>query len=174
MLKKLSLLLFATLLLAGCKDDKAGFYYAKTNNAIENGSLTGTNLHFYGTATVTDAQNRTFTTPKTWFEFAGLSNDFTLYMHKMRFASDMPRLELRLHEVPYTPESDKALVFSEQEIIPQALTPNEVGGGSSYQPATAYRITDLEGSIDDINCRITFTCADTYHVTYEGRLVILE
>ena len=46
------------------------------------------------------------------------------------------------------------------------------GGGSGYQPVAKYVITDLEGSIDNLKCHVSFTCAGVYKVEYEGRLII--
>lgn len=175
-MKKILFLLFAAAAFAACNDDDGApkVRYATTNDALENGHLTGTNMHFYGTSTVTDAQGKVFTDDDAWFEFAGDSKDFALYMHKTRFAANMPGVEMRLYTVPYTPEGDKSLVFAMEEIIPQALKENETGGGSSYQPVERYRITDLDGSIDGVDCHVSFTCAGIYQVVYEGKLIIKE
>lgn len=172
MKKVLFVMLLAATFAACNDDDKSTIRYATANNAIENGSLTGANIHFLGTITVTDARNKTFSDKEAWFEFAGGSGDFALYMHKVRFAADMQPTEMRLYEVPYTPISDKALRFSGEKITPETLKANEVGGGASYQPAEGYAITALEGSIEGLNCRISFTCTDTYRIIYEGRLII--
>ena len=175
-MKKILFLLFAAAAFAACNDDDGTpkIRYATTNDAIENGHLTGTNMHFYGTSTVTDTNGGTFTDDEAWFEFAGGSGDFALYMHKTRFAANMPGVEMRLYTVPYKPTGDKSLSFAEEELIPEALKENEVGGGSSYQPVARYKITDLEGSIDGVNCHVSFTCAGIYQVNYEGRLIIKE
>lgn len=175
-MKKIFFLLFAAVAFIACNDDDdtVKVRYASTNDGIENGYLQGINLHFYGTSTVTDAKGGTFTDNEAWFEFAGGPKDFTLYMHKTRFAANMPGIEMRLYTVPYTPTGNKSLSFAEDEIIPQARKDNETGGGSSYQPVERYKITDLEGSIDNIDCRVSFTCAGIYKVTYEGKLIIKE
>lgn len=175
-MKKIFFLLFAAVAFIACNDDDdtVKVRYASTNDGIENGYLQGINLHFYGTSTVTDAKGGTFTDNEAWFEFAGDSKDFALYMHKTRFAANMPGIEMRLYTVPYTPTGNKSLSFAEDEIIPQARKDNETGGGSSYQPVERYKITDLEGSIDNIDCRVSFTCAGIYKVTYEGKLIIKE
>lgn len=175
-MKKFLFLLLAAAAFAACNDDdgEPKIRYASVNDAIENGHLTGTNMQFYGTSTVTNGKNETFTDDKAWFEFAGDSKDFALYMHKTRFAAAMPGVEMRLYTVPYSPTSDKSLSFAMESIIPQALKENAEGGGSSYQPVAHYKITDLEGSIDGVNCRVSFTCAGIYNVVYEGRLIIKE
>ncbi|MDY5241417.1 MAG: hypothetical protein SPH60_06855 [Alistipes senegalensis] len=129
-MKKLLFLLFAAAAFAACNDDDGApkICYASTNDGIENGYLQGVNLHFYGTSTVTDAKGGTFTDDEAWFEFAGGPESFSLYMHKTRFAANMPGVEMRLQTVTYTPESDKSLGFAKEEIIPSALTENATGG----------------------------------------------
>lgn len=172
-MKKLIFMLLLTAAFTACNDDDdAGYRFLDTNPFIEEGHLSGHNLHFYGTSTVRDAQGNLFTDNEAYFEFAGL-DDICLYMHKTRFAAAMPGVEMRLREVPYSPTGDASLSFSVQELIPQAKRDNEVGGGWSYVPVERYRITGLEGSIDGVVCRVRFTCAGVYDVVYEGRLVDL-
>lgn len=121
-MKKILFLLFAAAAFAACNDDgEPKVRYATTNDGIENGYLQGANLHFYGTSTVTDAKGETFTDPEAWFEFAGGPESFSLYMHKTRFAANMPGVEMRLQTVTYTPKGDKSLNFVREEIIPSAL-----------------------------------------------------
>ena len=64
--------------------------------------------------------------------------------------------------------------FGIEEIIPSALKENNEGGGSSYQPVERYKITNLTGAIDGVDCRVSFTCAGVFQVIYEGRLIIKE
>ncbi len=174
MLKKLFTLAFAALALAGCNDDDDdAIRYARTNDLItEEGYITGSNLHFYGTSTVTDASGGTFIDKNARFEFAGASEEFALYMHKTRFAAAMPGVEMRLYRVPYTPAGNKSMTFTAERIIPDALKANETGGGASYQPVERYLITALEGRIDDTACRVSFTCAGVFDVVFEGRLIV--
>ena len=148
-MKKILFLLFAAAAFAACNDDdgEPKVRYATTNDGIENGYLQGANLHFYGTSTVTDAKGKTFTDPEAWFEFAGGPESFSL---------------------------DKWLNFVREEIIPSALKENNEGGGSSYQPVERYKITNLTGAIDGVDCRVSFTCAGVFQVIYEGRLIIKE
>lgn len=175
-MKKILFLLFAAAAFAACNNDdgEPKVRYATTNDGIENGYLQGANLHFYGTSTVTDAKGETFTDPEAWFEFAGGPESFSLYMHKTRFAANMPGVEMRLQTVTYTPKGDKSLNFVREEIIPSALKENNEGGGSSYQPVERYKITNLTGAIDGVDCRVSFTCAGVFQVIYEGRLIIKE
>lgn len=163
MLKKLFLFALTACTLAACnKDEGTGlpydYVYLKENTNISEGHLQGSNMHFYGTSTVTDATGGVFTYRKAHFELAGL-DDFHLYMHKTRFAADMPGVEMRIPDVPYTPTGDKSLTFSLDEVIPEAERPNAVGGGATYVPVERYVITQLAGSIDNTLCRVEFTCA---------------
>ena len=116
-MKKILFLLFAAAAFAACNDDdgEPKVRYATTNDGIENGYLQGANLHFYGTSTVTDAKGKTFTDPEAWFEFAGGPESFSLYMHKTRFAANMPGVEMRLQTVTYA----STTVFARVD-IPQA------------------------------------------------------
>jgi len=175
MLKKLFLFALAACTLAACnKDEGTGlpydYVYLKENTNISEGHLQGSNMHFYGTSTVTDATGGVFTYRKAHFELAGL-DDFHLYMHKTRFAADMPGVEMRIPDVPYTPTGDKSLTFSLDEVIPEAERSNAVGGGATYVPVERYVITQLAGSIDNTLCRVEFTCAGVYHVVFEGSLI---
>lgn len=173
MLKKLFLFALTACTLAACnKDEGTGlpydYVYLKENTNISEGHLQGSNMHFYGTSTVTDATGGVFTYRKAHFELAGL-DDFHLYMHKTRFAADMPGVEMRIPNVPYTPTGDKSLTFSLDEVIPEAERPNAVGGGATYVPVERYVITQLAGSIDNTLCRVEFTCAGVYHVRFRGQ-----
>lgn len=175
-MKKMLFLLFAAAAFVACNDDDGAskIRYASENDAIINGQLTGTNMFFYGTSTVTDAKGGTFTDKEARFQFAGGADDFALYMHKTRFAANMPGVEMRLYTVYYTGTGDNSIAFSMPSIIPEALRENAQGGGSSYQPVERYLITDLEGSIDGVNCRVSFTCAGVYNVIYEGKLLVRD
>lgn len=176
-MKKFFLLLFAAAAFAACNDDdgEPKIRYATINDGIVNGLMQGINMHFYGTATVTEEQqNSTYTDNEAYFEFAGGPENFSLYMHKTRFAANMPGVEMRLQTVTYTPKGDKSLNFVREEIIPSALKENNEGGGSSYRPVERYKITNLTGAIDGVDCRVSFTCAGVFQVIYEGRLIIKE
>lgn len=180
MLKKLLLLSFAAFTMAACNDEADdGVRYATHNPSIVDGVFTSDNMHFYGTATVTHVSDgSTYTDPKAWFEFAGDRESLTIYMHATRFAATMPALEMRIHRMPYTPGEGASLSFSAASTVPQVRLPNEVGGGYSYQDRPSYMLTDVEGSVEDILCRISFTCdvpvprLGTYRMEYEGLLLV--
>ena len=173
-MKKLFLFAFAALALAACNDNDDTLRFAAENTLIENGSLTGTNMHFLGTSTVTSADGDIYVGKEACFEFAGL-DDFTLYMHNTRFAAAMPALKMRLYSHPYTPGEGASLSFALESAVPDVYLPNDVGGGYSYQPMPAYTLTDVEGSIDNTLCRVSFSCnvprLGSYRVEFEGRLL---
>ncbi|MDE7305047.1 MAG: hypothetical protein K2N04_03940 [Alistipes sp.] len=176
-MKKLLLLLCAALAFAACNNDDDEIRFAETNTKIENGSLTGSNMHFFGTATATAANGSVYVDRQAEFEFAGL-NDFTLYMHRTRFAAAMPALEIRLYAQPYIPGTGDALSFDLERVVPEMRLPNEVGGGYAWKPMEAYTLTGVKGSVDGVTCRVSFSCdvpgqggaPMTYEVTYEGKL----
>lgn len=177
MLKKLLLLSFAAIVTAACNDEADdGVRYATSNPEIVDGVYSGQNMHFYGTATVTHVTDgSTYTDPEAWFEFAG-GKELTIYMHATRFAAAMPALEMRIHRMPYTPGEGASLSFTAASTVPQVRLPNEVGGGYSYQDMPSYTLTDVEGSVEEILCRISFTCdvprLGTYRMEYEGLLLV--
>ena len=57
-------------------------------------------------------------------------------------------------------------------LISEPILPGQDG----YQPLPSYTLTEVEGSIDGVNCRVSFTCnvprLGTYRMEYEGRLII--
>ncbi len=95
-------------------------------------------------------------------------------MHRTRFAATMPPQEMRLHKVSYTPGTGAALSFEAESLVPEMLLPNEAGGGHAWKPMAAYTLTQVEGSIDGVTCRVSFSCnvprLGIYQVTYEGLL----
>lgn len=177
MLKKLLLMSLAALALAACNDEAdEGIQYASNNPEIVNGVYSGRNMHFYGTATVTNQEDgSTYTDPEAWFEFTG-GEALVIYMHQTRFAEKMPQLDMRIYRIPYTPGQGASLSFSSESLIPQVRLPNQEGGGYSYQDMPAYTLTGVEGSVNDIICRMAFTCSvpklGTYRMEYEGRLLV--
>lgn len=175
-MKRILFLLLAAAAFASCNDDgTTKIKYASENTAIVNGVFTSDNMHFYGTATVTDSEGGTYSDPEAWFEFAGSSETLVLYMHQTRFAAAMPALDMRIYQFAYTPGEGASLSFEVENIIPQVRLPNEVGGGYSYQPMPSYTLSDVEGSIDNTLCRVAFTCTvprlGTYRMEYEGLLL---
>lgn len=177
MLKKLLMMSLAAFALAACNDEAdEGVQYATSNPEIVDGVYSGRNMHFTGTATVTNTVDGSiYTDPEAWFEFAG-GEELVIYMHQTRFAAQMPALEMRIYHIPYTPGEGAALSFTAESTVPQVRLPNTEGGGYSYQPMPLYTLTDVEGSVDNTLCRIAFTCMvpqlGTYRMEYEGRLLV--
>lgn len=173
MLKKLLMMGFAAFALAACNDEAdEGVQYATSNPEIVDGVYSGQTMHFYGTATVTNTKdNSTYSDPEAWFEIHG-DKGLVIYMHQTRFAPDMPGQEMRIYRIPYTGGEGASLSFSSESLIPQVRLPNQVGGGYSYQDMPAYTLTGVEGSVNDIVCRMAFTCMGTYRMEYEGRLLV--
>ncbi len=171
-MKKILFLLFAAAAFAACNDDgEPKVRYATTNDGIENGYLQGANLHFYGTSTVTDAKGGTFHRRKPG------SNSQAARKVSPLYAQNASRPICRAWKCgskrsPTPRKGDKSLNFVREEIIPSALKENNEGGGSSYQPVERYKITNLTGAIDGVDCRVSFTCAGVFQVIYEGRLII--
>ena len=87
-------------------------------------------------------------------------------MHQTRFAAGMPAVEMRIPAIAYTGEGN-TVSFSVESIVPEAL----IAAAGSYQPMERYRLTDVEGSINGIICRMRFVCAGEYKVEYEGALL---
>ena len=178
MLKKLLMMSLAAFALAACNDEAdEGIQYASSNPEIVDGVYSGRNMHFYGTASVNDtATTEIYTDPEAWFEFAGGDKGLVIYMHQTRFAAQMPALEMRIYRMPYTPGAGASLSFTAESSVPQVRLPNETGGGYSYQDMPSYTLTEVEGAIDEIVCRMSFTCdvpkLGTYRMEYEGRLLV--
>ena len=174
MIERLFLLACAALVLGACDDRDDAIRFAAENTEIEDGHLSGTNIHFLGTATSTSADGAVYVDRQARFEFAGL-DDFTLYMHRTRFAAAMPALEMRLYAQPYIPGTGTSLSFDLERVVPEVRLPNEVGGGYTYKPMEAYALTDVTGSIDGVQCRVSFSCdvprLGEYRVEYNGKLL---
>lgn len=173
-MKRFFLLAFAALALTACNDDSDDApRFAAENTRIEDGSLTGSNMHFLGTATATSADGAAYVDRQAEFEFAGLDN-FTLYMHRTRFAAAMPALEMRLFDQPYTPGTGAAFSFDLTSVVPEVRLP-DANGGYAWTPLEAYTLTEVAGSVEGTVCRVGFTCnvprLGTYRVEYEGRLL---
>ena len=172
MLKKLLMMSLAALALAACNDDAdEGIQYATSNPSIVDGVFTSDNMHFYGTAKVTDSEGNVFTDPEAWFEFAGGGETLVIYMHQTRFASNMPGQEMRIYRIPYTGGEGASLTFSAESFIPQAKLPNDAGG-YDYQEFPQFKLTEVKGAIDETLLRMSFTCMGVYRMEYEGLLLV--
>lgn len=173
MKKILLMLVLATCVACNNDEEPAGSRYATRNDAIVDGHLTGTAMNFLGRSTVTDSKGATYTDENARFEFAAVASDGTrqliVYMHQTRFAAEMPAVEMRIPAIGYTGEGN-TVSFSVESIVPEAL----IAAAGSYQPMQRYLLTDVEGSINGIICRMKFVCAGEYRVEYEGALLINE
>ena len=176
-MKKLLMMSLAAFALAACNDEAdEGIQYATSNPEIVDGVYSGQTMHFYGTATVTNTKdNSTYSDPEAWFEIHG-DKGLVIYMHQTRFAAQMPSLEMRIYRIPYTPGEGASLSFTAESTVPQVRLLNTEGGGYSYQDMPSYTLTEVEGAIDEIVCRMSFTCdvpkLGTYRMEYEGRLLV--
>lgn len=175
-MRQLLCLLLAATLFAACNDDDPTFRYAAENTAIIDGRFTGTNLHFYGTSVITDPSGDTYTDEDVVFEFAGINNDFALYMHGIRLDPTLPPLKIRIRTLTSIPGIGAKLAFEAESVVPKVLQPNETGGGSSYQPMPVYTMTAFDGAIDELDCRVGFTCdlpeAGIRRIDFEGKLIL--
>lgn len=173
-MKKICMLALATLALVACEGEKDPQTFPPTNEQITaEGSIAGENLHFAGTVSVSSPMSPTPYEEEVHFEFAGDVEDFVLYMHQTRFVAQMPKLDMRLREIGYTPAGEHSMQFSVAgPITPQARMENEQGGGYSYQDKPEYAITNLQGHITNTACEVSFTCMGAFHVAFTGRLFV--
>ncbi len=171
MMKKFGCIVLALFALTACSDndDNGGGRFPETNDCIENGSLTGRNMHFVGTTTSTSADGNVFTENDAHFETAGLEQ-MVLYMHKTRFAAAMPAMEMRMPGLDYT-GNGKSLTVEAERVVPE-LSVKDLG----WQPMEAYALTDVSIRIDDVTCTIRFSCdvprVGFYTVEFAGRLYV--
>lgn len=172
MIRNICCCLAAALALVACNDsDKETLRFPETNDRIENGRLTGSNMQFLGTATSTDAAGNQFVDTEAHFETAGLET-LVLYMHRTRFSAGMPAMEMRMHDLAYTGH-DKSIAYTAERVVPQ-LQVKDLG----WQPMEAYALENVEIRIEGVRCSVRFSCdvprVGRYTVEYEGRLYIEE
>ncbi len=176
MKRHLLCLLLAATLCAGCNEKLPAFRYATENTAIVDGRFTGTNVHFYGTAVIADTDGNTHTEKDVELDFAGLDDNFVLYIHHIRLDATLPKHNLRIGSLTSIPDIGPKLAFSAASIVPGVWRPNEIGGGYSYQPEPAYTMTALDGTIDGIDCRVGFECdlpdAGVRRIEFQGKMII--
>lgn len=169
-MKKLFLLAFAALAFVACNDDKedsnlpSGYKYVSTNPYIAEGSLTGQNMHFFGMSATTSPKGGVFNDDKAYLEFAG-GDKMTIYMHTTRFAAEMPAVRMRISKITYT-GSGNSVAFDVASIIPEAFVP----ATGAYTPMPKYVMSNLKGTINGINCKVSFTCIG-FNAEFEGRLI---
>ncbi len=172
MMKKIFLFIFAATICCACNDDEVysplpdGYSYATNNSFLADGVMKGENMHFFGTSEVTDADGNVYVDEKAHFEFEGDSEKLSIYMHQTRFAAAMPPIEMLIPNLDYT-GVEKTIEFASSRVIPEANIAQ-----SGYKPYERYMITNLEGSVDNLVCRISFTCMGVFNVTYTGVLIV--
>lgn len=140
----------------------AGYVYADSNTAIIDGVITQGML-FFGTSTVTTiASGEVYTDTKANFELVSDGQGKArILMHETRFAAAMPALEMEVPGVPYTGVSS-AIALAATSVVPEIK-------GTPYE---RYTMTALTGPVANTNFTLSFTCAGTFQVTYQGRLII--
>ena len=136
--KRLLLLTGALTMLASCSDDDSGlpygYVYLGGNPYLEEGHLTGTNLHFYGTTTVRDTQSgESYTNREGYIELAGLY-DFTLYLHRFRLEAGTWGSEMRLRDVGYTPTATVRSALRWRRPFPRCNSPTRWAAGPPTVP----------------------------------------
>lgn len=174
------LLLFAFLLAAcvACDDnDNNGPEFETENDEIVNGQIVDDDaMVFLGTSTVTNPDGTTFVDENARFIIVGdglpsivaPATTLTVYMRQVRFAAAMPGIEMRMRDLGYTPGiTGPNLTFANAgPIVPQASI-----AGTPWADYEKYAITDLDGAIANVNCRISFTCMGAFRVVFEGRML---
>ena len=129
---------------------------------LSTGSFTSDNMHFYGTATVTDTNGNSFSDEEAWFEFAGDRSYLVLYMHATRLPQPCRRSTCAYCRCPIRRAGEPRCRLRSVRSFPRCASQRR-GGGYSYRPLPSYTLTEVEGSIEDVNCRIGFTCAYPQH-----------
>ncbi len=172
MMKKFFLFIFAATICCACNDDDVysplpdGYSYATSNPFLANGAMMGENMHFFGTSEVTDAEGNVYVDEKAHFEFEGDGENLSIYMHQTRFAAAMPPIEMLIPTLAYTGE-EKQITFATPSVVPSANIAQ-----TGYQPYERYVITNLTGSVNELVCRISFTCMGVFNVAYTGVLIV--
>ena len=177
-MKKLLFFALALAVCAACDDNDRpdGPEFETVNDEIVDGRIVDDDaMDFLGTSTVTNPDGPTFVDENARFSIVGEGRPtvfnpataLTVYMHGVRFAATMPGIEMRLNNLPYTPGTGPNLTFVDAgPFTPQANIANT--GWLDYEK---YAITNLDGTIANVQCRVEFDCMDTYHVKFEGRLL---
>ncbi|WP_418981771.1 hypothetical protein [Alistipes sp.] len=185
LVKNLLLLAFAATLTVACDDNEAeeievlpyGYAYAEVNNAVSGGKVTA-NMLFFGLSTVTTVSTGSvFPDDTALFEIEPAADGkLYLYMHATRFAVGMPAVEMRIPQIDYATQGAGAkFTLSLAEINPE----NYNEDAHAWQSNSNFKITDLQGTVDNLNCSVTFTCTRkmgtksvAFAVVYSGRLLV--
>ncbi len=127
----------------------------------------GVPLPTRGTSTVTGPDGSIFVDDQAEFEFTALdATHLRIDLHKARFASAMPGIEMRIPSVAFeADEKQLGFVFAASRIVPEANVAE-----TGYKPYERYAITGLQGLLS-YKCRVSFTCMGQFQVVYEGELV---
>lgn len=177
MMKKFFLFALALTVFAACNDDNDnGPDFETVNDEIVNGQIVDDDpMIFLGTSTVTAPDGSTFTDEQARFSIFGnfpttiapAATSLSIYMHRTRFAANMPALEMRLLNLDYIPGAGPRLMFTAAgPLVPQAYI-----NGTGWTDQENRPITDLNGSIDNVRCTLTFTCMGALQVKFEGRML---
>lgn len=172
-MKKLFTLLLSIAIVAttACESDDngtpdnglpTGYVYADSNTAITDGAITQGML-FFGTSTVTTiASGEVYTDTKANFELVSDGQGkVRILMHETRFAAAMPALEMEVPGVPYT-GLESVIALTTASVVPEIK-------GTPYE---RYTMTALTGMVGNTVFDLSFTCAEAFQVTYQGRLII--
>ena len=172
----------ALLFCAACDDNDRpdGPEFETVNDDIVDGRIVDDDaMDFLGISTVTNPDGTTFDDDNAVFSIVGEGRPtvfnpataLTVYMRGVRFAAGMPvGINMRLYHLPYIPGMGPNLTFT----AAGPLTPQANIAGTGYTDFNKYTVTNLDGAIDNVRCRVEFDCFDgkkTYHVKFEGRLL---
>ena len=171
-MKRLFTLLLIVTFAVACSDNDTPNddpRFALENTSISGGKLTGKPMLFDGgeMLTIDQTTQNLHSDSEVQFGFEKNGEALDLKIYEPHFSPDMPenlRIQIMIPSLSYTGH-DHEISFSVKEIIPKAKFPN---GWIDYPK---YKITDLKGEILDTRCKITFTCAEKYVVSYGGRLL---
>lgn len=177
-MKQLFLFALALAVCAACDDNDRpdGPEYETVNDEIVDGRIVDDDpMDFLGISTVTNPDGTTFVDENAVFSIVGEgfpskvnpATALTVYMRRVRFAAAMPGIDMRLYNRPYTAGTGPNLTFTAAgPLTPQANIANT--GWADYEK---YAITNLDGAVANVRCRVEFDCMGTYHVKFEGRLL---
>ncbi|MDE6864724.1 MAG: hypothetical protein K2I97_00655, partial [Alistipes sp.] len=158
----------ALLFCAACdaNDRPDGPEFETVNDEIVDGRIVDDDaMNFLGTSTVTDLDGSTFVDNNALFSIVGEgypsklnpATALTVYM-RVRFAAAMPGIDMRLYPLPYTPGTGPRLTFADAG----PLTPQANIAATGWTDYERYAITNLDGAIANVQCRVEFDCMGTY------------
>lgn len=177
-MKKLLLFALALAVCAACDDNDRpdGPEFETVNDEIVDGRIVDDDaMDFLGTSTVTNPDGTTFVDDNAVFSIVGEGRPtvfnpataLTVYMRGVRFAAAMPGIPMRLYNLPYAAGTGPNLTFADAG----PLTPQANIAATGWTDYERYAITNLDGAIANVRCRVEFDCMGTYHVKFEGRLL---